>query len=103
MDSIAAQLAALADPAYRAFQVKLIPTVAPETVLGVRTPDLRRFARALARDRTEEAMGFLHRLPHATYDENNLHGELIGLLSRDADDAFELLDVFLPYVDNWAT
>ena len=38
-----------------------------------------------------------------TYDENNLHGELIGRMAKTPTEAFELLDVFLPFVDNWAT
>ena len=32
------QLREAADPAYRAFMIRLLPTVAPQTVLGVRTP-----------------------------------------------------------------
>lgn len=98
------ELAALADPAYRDFQAKLIPTVAPERVLGVRLPELRRYARDLARRRPDEARAFMAApLPHVTYDEMNLHGALIGLLAGSADEAFALLDRFLPYVDNWAT
>lgn len=36
------------DPAYQAFQSKLMPTVDPETVIGVRTPALRKLAKELA-------------------------------------------------------
>lgn len=35
------KLFALQDKNYRAFQSKLMPTVPPETVIGVRTPLLR--------------------------------------------------------------
>ncbi len=97
------ELAALADPAYREFQAKLVPTVDPALILGVRTPALRRFARELAGTRKDEARAFMTRLPHALYDENNLHAELVGLLAKTPDEAFELLDEFLPHVDNWAT
>ena len=97
------ELAALADPAYREFQAKLVPTVEPARILGVRTPALRHFARELARSRQAEARAFMARLPHALYDENNLHAELIGLLAKTPSEAFELLDAFLPHVDNWAT
>lgn len=98
------ELAALADPEYRDFQARLMPTVDPARILGVRTPALRRYARELARERADEARAFLAApLPHATYDEMNLHGELVGLLAGTADEAFALLDRFLPYVDNWAT
>ncbi len=39
---ITAQLFALQDKAYADFQSKLLPTVPRETVIGVRTPDLRK-------------------------------------------------------------
>lgn len=101
--SISEELAALADPAYQRFQSKLVPTIDPATILGVRAPALRRYARELARTREAEARAFLERLPHALYEENNLHGELIGLLANTPDEAFDMLDAFLPHVDNWAT
>lgn len=97
-------LRSLADPAYRAFQAGLVPTVDPDRILGVRMPALRRYARALVRERAPEASAFLEGpLPHAFYDEMNLHAEIIGLMSRTPQEAFALLDRFLPYVDNWAT
>lgn len=103
MSDIARELAELADPEYRAFQAKLVPTVDPGRILGVRTPRLRRYARDLARTDPAGARAFLGDLPHPLYEEMNLHGELIGLLARTPDEAFELLDAFLPHVDNWAT
>lgn len=98
-NSIRARLRALADPGYRDFQCRLMPTVDPEAVLGVRTPDLRRLARSLPED---EAAAFLADLPHGTYEENNLHGMLICRL-REYGAAVAALEAFLPYVDNWAT
>ena len=103
MPSVHDDLVALADPSYRAFQAKLVPTVDPARILGVRTPALRRYARTLLRDREKEARAFLAELPHATYDEMNLHGELIGRVAKTPEEAFGLLDAFLPHVDNWAT
>ena len=100
---ITRELAALADPAYQAFQAKLVPNIDPSRVLGVRTPALRSYARDLARSRADEARAFMAQLPHALYEENNLHGELIGRLAKTPDAAFTLLDAFLPHVDNWAT
>ena len=35
------------DETYRAFQVKLVPNIPPETVIGVRTPALREIAKEL--------------------------------------------------------
>ena len=94
------QLFAMQDPAYKAFHSRLIPTVDPETIIGIRTPALRRFAKAFAK--TPQAQAFMDVLPHRDYEENNLHGFLIEALP-EYDRAVAALDVFLPYVDNWAT
>lgn len=88
------------DLSYRKFQCKLMPTVDPETVIGVRTPELRKFAKEFAK--TPEAADFMRGLPHKYYEENNLHGFLIEGM-RDYGQTVAALDAFLPYVDNWAT
>lgn len=98
---IRASLDTLADPVYRTFQKKLMPDIPIGRVIGVRTPAARKLSKELAR-RPEEAAAFLSALPHATYDENNLHGFLLSGI-RDFDTAVSLTDAFLPYVDNWAT
>lgn len=104
MSSIREELSALADPKYRDFTAPLVPTVNPSRILGVRTPDLRRYARNLVHEDPERARAFLNEaLPHATYDEMNLHGALIGLMAKTPEDAFTLLDEFLPAVDSWGT
>ena len=77
-----------------------MPTVDPDTVIGVRMPALRKLAKDFAE--TPEAAEFLQTLPHRYYEENNLHGLLISAM-RDYDRAVAALDAFLPYVDNWAT
>ena len=99
-NDLSSRLHALADPAYRLFQCKLMPTVPPEQVWGVRTPQLRALAKEAAG--TPEAAAFLAALPHATYDENNLHGALLCLM-RDYDACLAAVEAFLPYIDNWAT
>lgn len=94
------ELFALQDEQYKAFHCRLMPNIAADRVIGVRTPALRKFARQFAKDpRAEE---FLCRLPHTYYEENNLHGFLIEA-AGDYRRTVELLDAFLPYVDNWAT
>lgn len=102
-ERIRRELEALADPAYRDFQAKLVPTVEEDRILGVRTPDLRALAKRLVRDRPDDVRAFLAAPAHATYDEMNLHGELIGRVAGTPEEAFDLLDAFLPHVDNWAT
>lgn len=94
------QLFALADENYKRFQQKLMPSVDPNAVIGIRTPELRRFAAKFSK--TEEAAPFMAHLPHTYYEENNLHAFLIETIT-DFDRAIEELNRFLPYVDNWAT
>lgn len=94
------QLFELADETYRAFHYKLIPTVAPERVIGVRTPALRKLAVSLSG--TPIGGAFLRSLPHMYYEENNLHAALLERIA-DFDACIETLDAFLPLVDNWAT
>lgn len=98
-EEIGRELAALADPAYRDFHARLIPTIDKESICGVRMPVLRRFAKTLT---PEESAAFRAALPHRYYDENNLHAALIERL-RDFDETLTALEAFLPFVDNWAT
>ncbi len=102
-ERIRRELEALADPAYRDFQSRLVPTVESTRILGVRTPALRTLARRLVRERPDDVRAFLATPAHATYDEMNLHGELIGRVAGTPEEAFDLLDAFLPHMDNWAT
>ena len=99
-EEICAKLFVLQDDSYRSFQAKLMPTVDPETVIGVRMPALRRLEKELRA--TEQAQQFLGELPHKYYEENNLHGLLIAS-KRDYKETIDALEKFLPYVDNWAT
>lgn len=98
--TIQEQLFGLQDTEYRDFQAKLIPNIAADSVIGVRTPALRKLAKTFGK--TEEAAAFLNELPHRYFDENQLHAFLISEM-KDFDAVLETLERFLPYVDNWAT
>lgn len=88
------------DESYRDFHTKLMPTVDKETVIGVRSPQVKKFAKEFYKSGDYES--FLKSLPHEYYEENNLHAALIGF-EKDYDSAIKLLDEFLPFVNNWAT
>lgn len=94
------RLTSMQDEKYKQFHCKLMPTVNPDTVLGVRVPALRKLAKELYG--TAEAETFLLELPHNYYDENNLHAYLIALI-KDYDICIAEVERFLPYIDNWAT
>lgn len=93
-------LFAMQDLEYRDFHAKLMPTVDKDSVIGVRVPMLRAYAKKFGK--TEEAKQFLEILPHQYYEENNLHGLLIDQM-KDYELCIEELIRFLPYINNWAT
>ena len=99
-DEIRTELKSLQDVKYREMQVRIIPTVKPESVVGVRTPELRRMAQKYAQ--AEDVDVFLNDLPHAFFEENQLHAFILSGM-KDYDACLEKLNRFLPYVDNWAT
>ncbi len=100
------KLFGLQDVKYRDFQKKLIPTVDPDSVIGVRTPELRKLAKQLARLRASkeaaDVEAFLKELPHEYFDENQLHAFIISE-DKDYERCMSEVEEFLPYVDNWAT
>ena len=100
IEEIRKQLFSMQDLKYRDFQSKLIPTVEYDTVIGVRTPELRKYAKQLAK--TEGISEFLRDLPHQYFDENQLQAFLISEI-KDYEKCLEEVERFLPYVDNWAT
>ncbi len=99
-EQIRNDLFSMQDKEYHAFHSKLIPNVNPDLFIGVRTPELRKYAKRLFK--TSQAEEYLSILPHQYYDENNLHGFLIEE-TKDYSTVINALDAFLPYVDNWAT
>lgn len=101
MEEITKGLFALQDETYRKFHAKLIPEIEFERIIGVRTPALRRYAKEIAQEEYIEE--FLEELPHRYYEENNLHGTLLALRYRELNEFLEKLEIFLPYIDNWAT
>ncbi len=99
-DDIVNELFRLQDEKYAAMQRKIIPTVAPERVIGVRTPELRTLAKKLYKD--NDISFFLESLPHPYFDEDQLHAFLLSQ-EKDFDKCIRQLEIFLPYIDNWAT
>ena len=88
------------DKKYRDFQAKLIPTVNPEMIIGLRTPALRKYAKELAK--RQDADEFLTDLPHKYFDEDQLHAFMLSEI-KDYERCMEGVNRFLPYVNNWAT
>ena len=98
--TIQKKLFALQDVKYRDFQIKLIPTVDPDRVIGVRTPELRKFAKEIVRQ--QDGAQFIRNLPHKYFDEDQLHAFILSEM-KDYDECISEVCRFLPYVNNWAT
>ena len=94
------ELLKLQDNEYRKLQISTIPNVDPESIIGVRTPELRKIAKELYKSNNYEE--FLNELPHKYFDENQLHAFIISEI-KDYDECLKEVNKFLPYVDNWAT
>ena len=92
------RLAACGSEKYRDFQSKLVPNIPKETILGVKTPDMRKIAKEIKG--TAEAAEFLTELPHKYYEENLVHFFLIAMI-RDFDECVKAVETFLPNVDCW--
>jgi predicted GIY-YIG superfamily endonuclease/3-methyladenine DNA glycosylase AlkD len=113
---IARELATNVDAAYRDFQLPLMPSVDSTRMLGVRTPALRQIAKkVMQRSLTcgqsskcssgklnADGRSFLKMLPHATFEEMQIHSFMIASLP-DANERLEQYKKFIPYIDNWAT
>ena len=86
------------DDKYREFQAKLVPNISPDTIIGVRTPDMRKIAKEVFN--SPEKDEFLKELPHKYYEENLVHFFIIAMI-KDFDECIEKVEEFIPYVDCW--
>ena len=98
--SLQEKLYSLQDKKYQSFQYKLIPTIDANKIIGVRTPDLRLLAKEMNKDKYVEE--FINDLPHAYFEENQIHSFLIGM-QKDYNKTLVMINDFLPFIDNWAT
>ena len=90
----------LQDKKYRDFQGKLIPNIDINNIIGVRTKELRCYAKELIKN--NNYISFIGNLPHKYFDENQLHAFIISEI-KNYDDCILYINKFLPYIDNWAT
>ena len=86
------------DESYRVFQVKLVPNIPADTIIGVRTPDTRRIAKEVFTGDNRDS--FLGELPHKYYEENIVHFFMIAMI-KDFDQCVQAVELFLPYIDCW--
>ena len=100
VDEIRNELLSMQDIKYRDFQSKLIPSVDKEYFIGIKTPELRKYAKELLK--RDELAEFFNDLPHKYFDENQVHAFAVSGI-KDFDECMVETEKFLPYVNNWAT
>ena len=98
MRSVYKMLMEYRDTAYRDFQAKLVPNIDKKSIIGVRTPDMKKVAKEMFA--TKEGEQFLKQLPHKYYEENLVHFFMIAMI-KDLDECINAVYAFLPYVDCW--
>ncbi len=98
MTDIQKYLLSQADQKYRDFTLPLIPNVDEKSFIGVRLPIVKKYAKELEVKDKEE---FLNSLPHHYHEENILHALILSNI-KDYDEFIRRIDIFLPYVSNWA-
>ena len=74
--NIKEELFKLQDKEYRNMQIKIISNVNPESIIGVRTPELRKLGKKLFKENNYKE--FINDLPHKYFDENQLHAFIIS-------------------------
>ena len=100
IEKLEKKLFEMQDLKYRDFHSRLLPGIDKETIIGIRTPELRKFTKEYAK--TPEAELFMQELPHRYYEENNMH-IMIASWIKDYEKCLAEVKRFLPYVNNWAT
>lgn len=85
----------LKDLKYKKFHSKLILS---DNLIGIRTPILKMIAKNISKG---DYKTFIKLNKHEYYEETIIHGLIIGYL-KDFKEIIELLDEFIPYVNNWA-
>ena len=99
-DDIRNELFSKQDLGYKSLQERTINNIDPDSIIGVRTPVLRAYAKELGK--REDVSEFLGVLPHEFFDEDQLQAFIISGM-KDYDACMNELEKFLPYVNNWAT
>ena len=77
------------DEKFAKFNAKLLPGVECKQIIGIRTPELKKYAKNL-----ENTALFLDKLPHHYFEENQIHAFVLSEI-RDFDSCVMMVDKFL--------
>lgn len=91
-------LFSMQDQRYKDFTAPLVPNINPDSMIGIRIPLIKKYAKTINNQDKEE---FLLSLPHQYHEGNILHAVLLSMI-KDYDEYMKQVNAFLPYVTNWA-
>lgn len=89
---VTSELFKLKDEKYKSFSIKLIPNIDESIMIGVRIPDLKKFAKKLKSND----------FPCYYFEEKMLHGFYIAYSNLSFENKLKLLDDFIFKIDNWS-
>ena len=92
------RLLELKNEEYRQFTARLVPNIPAETIIGLKTPEMRAIAKEIFTGNYRDE--FLNALPHEYYEENLIHFFVISMI-KDFEECIQRVEAFLPYVDCW--
>ena len=96
LEKIRKQLLELQEPDYQKFHKNLVPGV--DNIIGIRVPILRNIAKEILKD---DYISYI-KAPKKYYEEIMIEGILIGTCKLDINEKLNLLDDFIPKINNWA-
>lgn len=82
------------------FTSRTIPNIGRDTIIGIKTPELKAIAKRFFGTKTAEE--FMADLPHKHFEEDQVHVFMLSLI-KDFDACITETEKFLPYINNWAT
>lgn len=98
-EDILEELFSEAEGEYARFSLSLLPGQDKEKLIGVRLPNLRKIAKRLAKEKSEEYFA----LPVGDYfEERMLRGMTIGYQKTSFEQKIKEIDEFLPLINNWS-
>ncbi len=90
------ELNSLQDLKFKDFHSNLIHD---DNLIGVKTADLKNVAKKIVK---ADYDAFIKENKHSFYEENLVHGLLLGYIKKDYIELKKYIDDFIPYIDNWA-
>lgn len=98
-EEVRARLNKMSDAGYREFSASLIPVSGRGTMLGVRLPVLRDYARELSKGDWKKELSYTEDI---YFEETMLRGMILGYACKDIEELFAYLEDFIPRVQNWS-